>query len=261
VSTISSIVSSTDFPRSLSKVSKLVVGAGPAGLVPAISLARAGIRCLVLNKRTRPAEHPRATVISLRSMELFRSWGLADAITAGGHEVEWLMLVTTTMSEAAAGVPVQVGYPSVAESALLSPTRPACVPQDHLEAVLTAHLKELPAARMVTGIDVEDISQEPDGHHLQLHRVQRISHVRPRPISDRSRRFAQHRARTTGPHSVRHRRASRRVFRAAARPAVGRGGRLALGDLRDGAVRAGHLLTCRTPRPVGVRFQLGAASR
>jgi hypothetical protein len=33
VSTISSIVSSTDFPRS---VSKLVVGAGPAGLVPAI---------------------------------------------------------------------------------------------------------------------------------------------------------------------------------------------------------------------------------
>ena len=165
MSTISSIVSSTDFPRSLSNVSKLVVGAGPAGLVPAISLARAGIRCLVLNKRTRPAEHPRATVISLRSMELFRSWGLADAITAGGHEVEWLMLVSTTMSEATVGVPVQVGYPSVAESALLSPTRPACVPQDHLEAVLTAHLKELPAARSVTGIEVEDISQEPGSHH------------------------------------------------------------------------------------------------
>jgi 2-polyprenyl-6-methoxyphenol hydroxylase-like FAD-dependent oxidoreductase len=71
------------------------------------------------------------------------------------------MLVTTTMSEATVGVPVQVGYPSVAESALLSPTRPACVPQDHLEAVLTAHLKELPAARLVTGVDVEDISQEP----------------------------------------------------------------------------------------------------
>jgi len=150
----------------------VVVGAGPAGLVTAISLARAGIRCLVLNRRTRPAQHPRATVISLRNMELFRSWGLADAITAGGHEVEWLMLVTTTLADAAAGVPVQVGYPSVAESALLSPTRPACVPQDHLEAVLTAHLKGLPAARLVTGIDVEDVSQEPDGHHLQLHQVQ-----------------------------------------------------------------------------------------
>ena len=144
----------------------VVVGAGPAGSGCRDLVGACGNPMFVLNKRTRPAEHPRATVISQRSTELFRSWGMADAITAGGHEVEWLMLVTTTMSEVAAGVPVQVGYPSVAESALLSPTRLACVRQDHLEAVLTAHLKELPAARLVTGIDVEDISQS-----LQLTRL------------------------------------------------------------------------------------------
>ena len=43
---------------------------------------------------------------------------------------------TSTLSRAAAGELIEVGYPSRSESARLSPTRPAAVPQDHLETVL-----------------------------------------------------------------------------------------------------------------------------
>ena len=71
----------------------IVVGAGPAGLVAAIALARAGIHILVLNRRTAVLSHPRATVVSLRSMELLRSWALEDEIRAGGDEVECACLL------------------------------------------------------------------------------------------------------------------------------------------------------------------------
>jgi 2-polyprenyl-6-methoxyphenol hydroxylase-like FAD-dependent oxidoreductase len=145
----------------------VVVGAGPAGLVAAITLARAGIRTLVLNRRNSVFSHPRATVVSLRSMELFRTWGLEPELWAGGDDVEWRMLLTTTLSEVASGSLIEVGYPTRSESARLSPTRPAAVPQDHLEMVLLQYLQSLPAARVELSL-AEDIWKTTDGLRLRL---------------------------------------------------------------------------------------------
>jgi putative polyketide hydroxylase len=47
----------------------LIVGAGPAGLVAGITLARYGIGVLVAEKRAGVSTLPRALVISTRSME------------------------------------------------------------------------------------------------------------------------------------------------------------------------------------------------
>ena len=81
----------------------LVAGAGPAGLTAAIALARHGVPTLLVERRRDLSSLPRATVVSTRSMEIFRSWGLEERIRAGGPDVEWLLWTCETLADAAAG--------------------------------------------------------------------------------------------------------------------------------------------------------------
>ena len=60
----------------------LVIGAGPAGLATAIQLTRHGVRPLVVDRRTAIDDAPKATVLSTRTMEHLRSWGLAEQTDA-----------------------------------------------------------------------------------------------------------------------------------------------------------------------------------
>jgi putative polyketide hydroxylase len=124
-------------------VDVLVVGAGPAGLTAAATLGRLGIDTLVVERRPELSGLPRATGVSTRSMEIFRSFGIEDAILAGGVDVEPMMLSCTTLSAAADGVAMPIGLPTREQAAVISPTAPACVPQDHLEPVLLDHVRSL----------------------------------------------------------------------------------------------------------------------
>jgi 2-polyprenyl-6-methoxyphenol hydroxylase-like FAD-dependent oxidoreductase len=146
----------------------VVVGAGPAGLVTSITLARHGVDVLLVERRRDASTLPRATAVSLRTMELLRSWGLEPAVRAGGNEVEWRLLECVTLDGVAAGTEIAVGLPSRAQSAVLSPTTPAAVPQDHLETVLVRHLQSLPSARLVRGVEVVAVSSGPDGPGITL---------------------------------------------------------------------------------------------
>jgi putative polyketide hydroxylase len=146
----------------------LVVGAGPAGLTAAIALARQGVRTLLVERRRELSSLPRATVVSTRSMEIYRGWGLAGAVRAGGPDVQWQMWVCESLARADAGVSLAVGYPTPEQSAVLSPTAPACVPQDHLEPVLLAHLRTLPAAEVELGAEVVDVADGPEAVRVTL---------------------------------------------------------------------------------------------
>jgi putative polyketide hydroxylase len=164
------------------EVDVLVVGAGPAGLTAAAALRRYGVEVLVLERKARLSAHPRATVVSTRSMELLRSWGLEDQIRAGGSpDVEWLGLVAETLAGVGRGEAVTLGPPTKAQAAVLSPTAPLCAPQDHTEAVLLGYARSLGAelefGREVLRVDVAD-----DGAEALVRAGDRVRVVRARYV-------------------------------------------------------------------------------
>jgi putative polyketide hydroxylase len=150
------------------EVQVVVVGAGPAGLAAAIALARLGVETMVVERRAELSSLPRATAISLRSMELIRSWGVEDAIRAEAVDVEWHGRLSDTLASVAVGSMWPTGLPTREQAALLSPTAPACVPQDHLEPVLLEHLRSLGAARVQLHTEVVQVSDGPEGVEVVL---------------------------------------------------------------------------------------------
>jgi 2-polyprenyl-6-methoxyphenol hydroxylase-like FAD-dependent oxidoreductase len=153
-----------------STVDVLVVGAGPAGLTAAAMLGRLGIDCLLVERRPELSGLPRATSVSTRSMEIFRSFGLEDEIRAGGVDVEWQMLSCETITAADRGIAVPLGLPSREQAAVISPTFPACVPQDHLEPVLLTYVRSL-GVRVELGTEVVSVDSSPDEARARLRDV------------------------------------------------------------------------------------------
>jgi 2-polyprenyl-6-methoxyphenol hydroxylase-like FAD-dependent oxidoreductase len=62
------------------EVPVLIAGGGPVGLTLAGELGWRGIDCALLETRTEPTAHPKATLLGARSMEYFRRWGITDDI-------------------------------------------------------------------------------------------------------------------------------------------------------------------------------------
>jgi 2-polyprenyl-6-methoxyphenol hydroxylase-like FAD-dependent oxidoreductase len=146
----------------------LVIGAGPAGATAAVALARLGIECLVVERRTEVSPLPRATGVSTRSMEIMRAWGLEQRMREGAPDVEWVGWDSPTLAAAAGGSPWPVGYPTRAQAALISPTSPGCVAQADVERVLLEHLASLPAARLERGVEVTGLRHAPEGATAEL---------------------------------------------------------------------------------------------
>ncbi len=61
-----------------------IAGAGPAGLVTALELARHGVRSVVLNSELQVSQGSRAIVFTRRTMEILQQVGVAQRITAQG---------------------------------------------------------------------------------------------------------------------------------------------------------------------------------
>ena len=80
----------------------------------------------------------------------------------------------------------------------MSPTSPACVPQDHLEPVLLDHLRSLPSRASPLGTEVVGVRERRTGVEVVLRDVPGRGAHRRGPLPGRGRRGAQRGARGAG---------------------------------------------------------------
>ncbi len=111
----------------------LVVGAGPTGLVLALSLARRGVAVRIVDRRAGISRESRALDVQARTLELYAQLGVADAVVGRGTRIE--RVVVRDRGRRVSEVDVHdLGRGLSAYPYLL------CCPQDEHEAVLVAAL-------------------------------------------------------------------------------------------------------------------------
>jgi 2-polyprenyl-6-methoxyphenol hydroxylase-like FAD-dependent oxidoreductase len=136
----------------------VVVGGGPTGLAAAHFLAGLGVRTVILEQRSTPSGHPRATVINSRTMELLRHLGVDAEVRRAGVPLENTARITWCVELAGtelAGLDIIDSAETLMRRAANSPALPVICSQNRVEALLVERLPE--HARLIRGVTAEEL--------------------------------------------------------------------------------------------------------
>jgi len=132
-------------PVSEQEVPVLVVGGSLVGLTTAVLLASHGVRHMLIERHRGTAIHPRAASFHQRTMEIFRSVGLQQAVEAAA-EREFVQNGAIISVDALSGRELACFYRTFNDGVEgLSPTSRLFITQIGLEPVLRARARELGA--------------------------------------------------------------------------------------------------------------------
>jgi putative polyketide hydroxylase len=132
----------------------LVVGGGLVGLAASMFLAQQGLRVWVVERHASTSSHPKLRGVSARTMELYRSAGVEEAVRAAG-ENHFGVAIGDTL----AGEYERVHLPlALARQNRLSPTTHYACDQDRMEPILLQRSAEL-GAQLFYGCTVVNIEQ------------------------------------------------------------------------------------------------------
>jgi 2-polyprenyl-6-methoxyphenol hydroxylase-like FAD-dependent oxidoreductase len=144
----------------------LIAGGGPAGLASAAELAFHGIASVVVEPRASVAmDRPRAKTTSVRTMEHFRRWGIAERIReAAALTPDWsdrVVFCTSVLGDVITSFSDVFGLG--AETLRVSPELGQQIPQPLVEKVLREHLARSPLVTILYGSSVSAITETADG--------------------------------------------------------------------------------------------------
>ena len=142
-----------------------IVGGGPCGMMTALLLARAGVECVVFERKPGTSAHPKAMGLSRRTAEIFRQHGLLDRVIAGSLPGEGRCLgiwAKSLVGEEYGRVPL------VALRSEFTPCKPLHCPQTWTEKVLSEALSQEPIVDVRFSCEVVSIEPREDDVLLGL---------------------------------------------------------------------------------------------
>ncbi len=164
----------------------LVVGGGPCGLAAAIALGRSGVRVLLVEKHGSTSFHPRGHVVNARTMEIFRTWGLEEAVRARGvpHDRnQGVAFVRTLAGEQIGAIRTYADRRRNREFENYGPSAKTSCPQDVLEPVLRRCAESQLSVSVRFGTRLDGLVQDEEGVRAQLTGPQGVaSSVRARYV-------------------------------------------------------------------------------
>ncbi|MFI6507592.1 FAD-dependent oxidoreductase [Streptosporangium sp. NPDC050855] len=142
-------------------VDVLVVGGGPVGLSAAIELARHGTSVLLVERRPDTSAFPKARLITTRTMEILRGWGVHDEVERTGMPREDYLAVGVGSSLTADDFVRSAA--ELERDAPQSPTYTFLCAQDRLEVILRRLAESRPEADVWFGATMTGMSATADG--------------------------------------------------------------------------------------------------
>lgn len=133
----------------------LVVGAGPTGLLLAGDLARAGVRCTLLERRVAESNLTRAFAVHARTLEILDARGIGDELAATGARLGRLRIFGRLEVDLSR---LPTRYPYVLVT-------PQYTTEEMLGGYLRAH-----GGTLVTGAEVVGLRQDADGVEADVRR-------------------------------------------------------------------------------------------
>ena len=155
--------------ESHARTSVLIVGGGPIGLALAADLGRRGLSCMLVEQHGPHQRSARIMMISVRTMEMCRSFGVADKVRGWGfpadypHDNVW---VTNLNGYRLAHVPMA----SLGESkpSPFSPEFQVHCPQTYLEPIFEELASSFPSVSIRHNVKFEALEQDGEGVTVQI---------------------------------------------------------------------------------------------
>jgi len=149
----------------------LIAGGGPVGLMLATVLGRFGIRTMLVERNATTTRHPKMDITNGRSMELFRRFGLVDALRKAAvpegnpFDVSWVTSMSGhELHRFRYPSPVEMRRTILARNDGTQSREPAMrVSQVEIEPVLKRAAEACAGVDVRFGVAIEDFREDADG--------------------------------------------------------------------------------------------------